>query len=136
MSDCIFCNIVADKLPSRKVYENEHAIAIMDAFPSVKGHVLVIPKKHAMNIFDASEESIVEAYRVAHKIAPSLRDAMEADGMNVNMNNGPAAFQVVEHPHIHMLPRYDDDGHRPWGHIERSAEEMEADMESILEKLG
>ena len=136
MADCLFCDIIAGTRPSKKLFENEHAIAIMDIFPSVKGHALVIPKEHATNIFDASEASIVEAYRVVHKLAPLLRDGMAADGMNVNMNNGSAAFQVVGHPHIHLLPRYQDDGHRPWGHIERTDEEIEADAAKILEKLG
>ena len=136
MEDCIFCKIILGDIPSRKIFENEHTIAIMDAFPSVKGHVLVITKEHAVNIFDATEKSIVEGFRVAHKIAPHVRDAMEADGINIHMNNGEAAFQAVMHPHIHILPRFKDDGRKPWGHIERSNDEIEGDAERMRENIA
>ncbi len=135
MEDCIFCKIIKGELPSNRVFENEHAIAIMDIMPSAPGHTLVIPKEHATNIFDASEESIVEGFRVAHKIAGAVKNSVNADGLNIYINNGESAFQVVMHPHIHMLPRFKGDGHKPWGHVERSKEQIAEDAEAIRGSL-
>ncbi|PIR47691.1 HIT family protein [Candidatus Uhrbacteria bacterium CG10_big_fil_rev_8_21_14_0_10_50_16] len=131
MQDCIFCKIVRGELPSIKVYEDTHVLAFMDIEPVAVGHVLVIPKEHAKNLYDASEESMTRAFRVAHRIGPSVANAVGAEGFHLTMNNGEAAWQTVFHPHLHILPRYQGDHHDPWKKQDRSREELAADAQKI-----
>ncbi|HBU27634.1 TPA: HIT family protein [Candidatus Uhrbacteria bacterium] len=136
MQDCIFCKIVRGELPSFKVFEDEHVLAFMDIEPVAVGHVLVIPKEHAMNLYDASEESIAQAFSAAHRIGPRVANAVGAEGFHITMNNGEAAWQTVFHPHIHILPRYPGDNHDPWKKHQRSREELARDAKKIQTLLG
>ncbi len=135
MQDCIFCKIVADELPSFKFYEDDHVLAFVDIMPVSVGHVLIIPKEHATNLYDATEESMTEAFRIAHRLGPKVADAFNADGFHLSMNNGEAAWQTVFHPHLHIIPRYEGDGHEPWQKIERTQEQLAEDAEKIRNAL-
>jgi len=131
MDDCIFCEIVAGQASAEKVYEDDYVIAIMDIFPAARGHVLVIPKVHSVGIFDMAREDALRVFGVAHDLAGAVRAASDADGLNIYMNNGEAAGQIVMHPHVHLIPRFEGDGHKAWGKIERSEEELALDAERI-----
>ncbi|OON98568.1 MAG: histidine triad (HIT) protein [Epulopiscium sp. Nele67-Bin004] len=109
MSDCIFCKIRDNEMPAFKVYEDDLFIVIMDRFPAGKGHVLIIPKEHAENIFEISDEVAKGLYPMAKKFAEVLKEVLGADGINIVQNNGLAATQAVFHFHLHVIPRFDGD---------------------------
>lgn len=106
MDDCLFCRIVAGELPSQKLLEDDSTLAFMDINPWSRGHCLVISKEHGATIFDLSEESAVGIMRVAHRLAPAVKAAVEADGLNLLQSNGRAAWQQVDHVHMHLIPRW------------------------------
>lgn len=138
MRDCVFCRIVRREAPAEIVYEDEKTMAFMDINPVTPGHTLLIPKAHFRNIFDLDEEVASHLMKVAVKIAPILREAMEADGLNILNANEPAAFQSVFHFHLHLVPRTFGDGIMPpWvqkpgnpAHIRAVAERIRKVMEA------
>ena len=109
MDECLFCKIADGSIPSQKVYEDEKVVAFLDINPATPGHTLVAPKKHFSSIFDADEETLAAMISAAKKIAERLRDKLDAEGVNVIQNNGQIAGQIVNHIHIHVVPRYKDD---------------------------
>lgn len=109
-SDCIFCKIVAGELPSYKVYEDAHTTAFLDIHPVSAGHTLVVPKNHSHNIFDITREDWAATAESARKVALAVEKGLGADGVNIAMNNREHAGQVIDHPHIHVIPRFKGDG--------------------------
>jgi histidine triad (HIT) family protein len=111
MSDeCVFCKIRDGKLPSMKVYEDERTLVIMDINPLTSGHCLVLTKAHAASLWESEVEDLQAAIATAQKIAMALREALKPDGLNVLQANGAAAFQSVFHFHLHLIPRWNNDG--------------------------
>lgn len=102
--DDIFEKIARHEVPADIIYEDEDTVAFLDIMPDVPGHTLVIPKKKARNIFDIDAESWSNVAETARKIAPVVRDAVGATGMQIRMNNEPSAGQVVFHLHVHLIP--------------------------------
>jgi histidine triad (HIT) family protein len=136
MNDCIFCNIVRGDIPSSKVYETKDTLAFLDIHPTNPGHVLVIPKVHSHNLLDiaASDWSAVaESVRV---VAIAVEKAMDADGVNLMMNNRENAGQVIDHPHVHIIPRFKGDGLTLWGHREYKEGELLMIQEKIQSVCG
>jgi histidine triad (HIT) family protein len=115
-TSCIFCKIVAGEIPSFKVYEDEHTLAFLDIHPVAKGHTLVVPKAHATNIFDIEPASWGHVAETACIVAKKLEAALDMGGVNLIMNNREHAGQVIDHPHVHLIPRFPGDGLRPWPH--------------------
>ena len=109
MEDCLFCRIVAGELPSTRVYEDDRVIAIMDIFPATRGHVLVIPRAHARDLHEVSEDDLAAAAVVAKRLAARAASGLGADGVTIMQSNGPAAWQTVFHYHVHVIPRYAGD---------------------------
>ncbi len=109
MEECIFCKIVRNEVPSFKIYEDENTIAFLDINPASLGHVLVVPKKHVENVFDAEEETIKNVFAVAKKIACVISERLKPQGINILQNNGRQAGQIVQHFHVHIIPRYEND---------------------------
>ena len=107
MKDCIFCKIVAGKIPSYKVYESADALAFLDAQPNTPGHTLVIPKKHVENIFDTDPATLAASIEAVRIVAPAVRDGVGAKGVHVNSNHGVEAGQIIPHLHWHVIPRHD-----------------------------
>ena len=116
MKDCIFCKIVTGEIPSYKVYETDETIAFLDIHPVVHGHVLVIPKTHATNIFDITPESWAAVAESVRVVASAVERSLDAHGVNIMMNNREHAGQVVDHPHMHIIPRFKGDGLTQWPH--------------------
>ncbi|KKS43618.1 MAG: Histidine triad (HIT) protein [Parcubacteria group bacterium GW2011_GWA2_42_18] len=114
MDDCVFCKIIKKGLPATIIYENEKILAFLDISPINFGHTLVIPKKHFPNIYETPDEELCAMTTVAKKIAQAIRDALVADGVNIAMNNNHAAGQLVFHSHLHVIPRFTNDGYEPW----------------------
>ncbi len=113
-NDCIFCKIVEGGLPAYKVYEDSNVVAFLDIFPIHPGHTLVVPKKHYVDIFDTPDSELQNVIAAAKKISPAVMKATKADGINIGMNNKLASGQVVMHTHLHVIPRYKDDGLKTW----------------------
>ena len=105
MSECIFCEIVHGRAPCEKVYEDDLTLAFMDIFPVSPGHTLVIPKRHAKNIFEIDADSLGAVSRASQQLAHSIRKALAPDGVTVMQLNGAAAGQTVFHYHTHLIPR-------------------------------
>ena len=106
--DCIFCKIVNGEIPSAKVYEDEDVFAFLDISQVTKGHTLIIPKKHAENIYETDEELASQLFARVPKIANAIKKVYNPVGINILNNNGAAAGQSVFHIHIHIIPRYDE----------------------------
>lgn len=109
----VFAKILRGELPCHKVYENDETLAFMDIMPRANGHTLVIPKTPAVNIFDVHPETLCGMLRTVHKIAPAVRDALEADGVLIQQFNEAAAGQMVFHIHFHIIPRWQDVALKP-----------------------
>ncbi len=109
-TDCVFCKIVEGDVPSMRVYEDERTLAIMDINPVNSGHCLVIIKAHAPTMWDADPADLQAAILAAQKVAVALKTAVKPDGLNMLQANGPAAFQSVPHYHLHLIPRWHNDG--------------------------
>lgn len=107
--NCIFCKIANGEIPSATLYEDEDFRAILDLNPAAKGHTLILPKKHAANLFELPDETAGKAMVLAKKIASTLQEGLRADGVNVLQNNGEAAGQTVFHFHMHVIPRKQGD---------------------------
>ena len=107
--DCIFCKLANGVFPTNKIYEDDDFTVILDASPANKGHALILPKQHADNLFELSDETAAKVMPLAKKIAAALKEELECDGINIVQNNGSAAGQTVYHFHTHVIPRYDDD---------------------------
>ncbi|MBP3737269.1 MAG: HIT family protein [Lachnospiraceae bacterium] len=111
-ANCIFCKIANGEIPSATLYEDDVFRVFMDLGPATKGHALIVPKDHYNDLFELPEETAASAIKLAKKLGAQIRDALHADGMNIVQNNGAAAGQTVAHFHLHMIPRYADDGQK------------------------
>ena len=107
MSDCIFCKIANGEIPSATLYEDEDFRVILDLGPASKGHAL--PKAHAANIYEISDDMAAKAMILAKKMATKMTEALKCDGFNIVQNNGEPAGQTVFHFHMHLIPRYEGD---------------------------
>ena len=110
MENCIFCKIANGEIPAATLYEDENFRVILDLGPASKGHALILPKSHAANIYELSDEMAAKAMILAKKMATAMTAALKCDGFNIVQNNGECAGQTVFHFHMHIIPRYADDG--------------------------
>ncbi len=132
--DCIFCRIVNGEIPSHTLYEDERFRVILDLGPAARGHALIIPKKHMDNLFEISDEVACEILSLAKRMAGRMMEKLHCAGINLLQNNGSAAGQTVNHFHIHIIPRYENDGILiDWNDGEPSGEELEAVRRQITE---
>ena len=114
MSSCLFCRIIAGEIPAQKVYEDKHILAFLDIHPVNIGHTLVIPKTHHANIYETEDVTLAQMMAVVKKLSIAIKSALNADGINIEMNNDPVAGQIIFHSHIHIVPRFEGDGFRHW----------------------
>jgi histidine triad (HIT) family protein len=123
---CIFCKIAAGEIPSKTIYEDGQFRVILDLGPATKGHALILPKEHYANIYEIPEETAGLVMKLAKKMAEVMTKKLACDGFNLVQNNGEAAGQTVPHFHMHLIPRYTDDGQEiNWKPGEISGEELE-----------
>jgi histidine triad (HIT) family protein len=106
---CVFCAIVAGEAPAIRIYEDDGYLAILDIRPFTRGHTLVLPKKHTVDLTDTPPETLAEMMAIGQRIAKAARATELADATNVAINDGSAAFQTVFHIHLHVLPRRNGD---------------------------
>lgn len=110
MENCIFCKIANGEIPSATLYEDEDFRVILDLSPAAKGHSLILPKRHAANLYELPDDLAAKALLVARKVGKTLQEGLGCDGLNVLQNNGEAAGQTVFHFHMHLIPRRTKDG--------------------------
>jgi len=129
---CVFCRIVAGEIPSKKVYEDDNFLAFLDINPANIGHVLVVTKDHFSVLPQLPNELAAKYFVLVKELSARIYDALGAQGINILQNNGPAAGQEVPHIHIHIIPRFEEDGVRfTWE--PKKAEESEVD--AVLNKI-
>ena len=107
---CIFFKIAAGEIPSKTLYEDEEFRVILDLGPATKGHALILPKDHYRDLFELPDEKAAKVMVLAKKMAAQMREKLHCDGFNLMQNNEEAAGQTVFHFHMHLIPRYNDDG--------------------------
>ncbi|HET9926711.1 MAG TPA: HIT family protein [Methylomirabilota bacterium] len=110
MTDCVFCKLRDGQIPSMKIFEDDKTLAFMDINPLNSGHCLVITKNHAATLFEAEMDDLQAAIASAQRVALAIRDGLKPDGLNLLQANGAAAFQSVPHFHLHLIPRWNNDG--------------------------
>ncbi|HUX26780.1 MAG TPA: HIT family protein [Burkholderiales bacterium] len=136
MSECVFCNIVAGRIPSAKVHEDEMTLAFMDIGEVNPGHVLVTVKPHVENIYGLNDALAAAVFRTAARVARALKNAYSPEGMTLYQANGVAASQTVFHFHIHLVPRHAHDGLRlTWPAKNPSREQLEANAAKVRAAL-
>jgi len=130
MDDCIFCSIINGEIPSYTIYQDEKTLAFLDIDPDTRGHTLVIPKKHARNIIDMEDTYVEAVFRTVKKVVGSMKVSLDIDGLNLVVNQGEVAGQVIHHFHCHIIPRYFDDG------IQYSSKVYSTSTEELEELAG
>ncbi|MFX0104025.1 MAG: HIT family protein [Candidatus Hodarchaeota archaeon] len=107
--DCLFCKIINREIPSKIIFENDLNLAFLDISPISKGHTIVIPKNHYLNLEDIPDKELTELYKVVKSLAITIHQKLKIDGYNILQNNFEAAGQVIRHFHVHIIPRNLDD---------------------------
>ena len=131
-SNCIFCKIANGEIPSRTIEENDMFRVVLDVGPATRGHALILPKEHYRNLYDLPEEVAAEAVKMAKKVALKMKEKLNCDGVNIVQNNEEAAGQTVFHFHMHVIPRYTNDGQViGWKPGQPTAEEMDTVVEEL-----
>jgi histidine triad (HIT) family protein len=137
MADCVFCKIMAKQIPASIVHEDEHTLAFMDLGQVNPGHVLVAAKAHAENIYALNDAQAGAVFRAVAKVARAVRDAFTPQGLSVYQANGTAAGQTVFHFHMHLVPRYENDGmNLTWPVKNPPREQLEANAAKIRARLS
>jgi len=108
--DCIFCKLANGDIPTSTLYEDEQFRIILDANPATRGHALILPKQHYANIFEIDDDVLRDLIVLGKKLASVMKERLGCDGVNIIQNNGETAGQTVLHFHLHVIPRYKDDG--------------------------
>jgi histidine triad (HIT) family protein len=135
--DCIFCKIVAGEIPAVKLAETELAVAFMDIGPISRGHALVVPREHYEDLTAMSPQTAGAIHELAARLAPALKEAVSAEGLNVLQNNGRVAGQVVPHFHVHLIPRWADDGlHWPWPARKADPADLQRIADQVVARLS
>ena len=106
MKDCIFCKIINGDIPTRKIYEDDLVITIMDNSPHANGHMLIIPKKHYVDFTELDDSILLHINMVANKMKDLIYERLNADGIRLVNNYG--LYQEVKHYHLHIIPAYKD----------------------------
>lgn len=131
---CVFCKIVAGEIPSYKLYEDDDVLAFLDIAQVTTGHVLVIPKKHYKDIFALDKNIAQKLFAATVEMAQKLQKNLKINDLNLVNNNGKKAGQEVDHYHLHLLPRYLDDGVEfKFKRQNLSQDEMKKIQEKILD---
>ncbi len=132
---CIFCKIAKGEIPCYKIYEDNDFLAFLDLSQATKGHTLIIPKKHYDNIFSLDEK--IDIMLPVVTVAKALKKTLKIDNINMINNNGPLAGQTINHFHIHLIPRYDNDKvSLNFGENSFTAEELKSLSETIAKEIN
>ncbi|MCA1246715.1 HIT family protein [Massilia sp. MS-15] len=130
-----FARILGGELPCVKVYEDALTLAIMDIMPQAPGHVLVLPKEPAAELFALSDEGAAACIRTTKKVAAAVKAALGAPGIMIAQFNGSAAGQTVPHVHCHIVPREAAAALKPHAAVHADAAELRALAARIIAAL-
>lgn len=131
---CVFCRINAGELPSNRLFEDDVIIAFLDIAPIVKGHSLIVPRLHVELFTEVSADVRNRMTEGAQRVARGMIRGLGADGVNIFLANGAAAGQVVPHVHMHVIPRFSNDGHR-WNWV-ASRYDNAAEASAIRDRIA
>lgn len=106
----MFCEILRGDSPATFVHQDDTVVAFMDIQPITHGHMLVVPREHAVLMSDLNETAAMRTFRVARHLSAAVRNTLGAGGVNLFVADGEIAFQDVPHFHVHVIPRYPNDG--------------------------
>ena len=109
MADCIFCKMTKKEISSEIIYEDDFTLGVLDVNPRSLGHTMILPKIHAENILDLPDEHIGPVFQAVKQVTELLKKCFNPDGFTIGINHGRASGQVVDHLHIHIMPRWSDD---------------------------
>jgi histidine triad (HIT) family protein len=130
--DCLFCKIVRGEIPGQMVDQDERTVTFMDINPATRGHALVVPRRHARDLLEIEVEDLEATIVAAQRLARRAHERLGADGVNLLNSCGQAAWQTVDHFHIHVIPRYEGDPLRlPWTPAEGDPEEIAAAAQAL-----
>jgi histidine triad (HIT) family protein len=132
--DCLFCKIVAGEIPSHRIDEDDKTLAFLDINPWTRGHALVIPKTHSRNLYDVEPADLAAMHATAQRVARRMRDRLASEGVNILQSSEPVAMQTVFHTHVHVIPRYSDDGLRLPAHPQPAEHEELAQLAEELSR--
>lgn len=132
METCIFCQIITGQIPADKIYEDNDFIAFLDIKPINPGHTLLLPKAHHRNLFDLPSDILARLGLAVQKVGQAVKVGASADGLNIIMNNDRAAGQLVDHAHLHLIPRFDNDGLQPW---RQQGNQIEIDLKKLQAQI-
>lgn len=114
MDDCLFCKIAKGDIPSEKVFENNDFLAFLDINPVNPGHILLIPKSHYKDLYDMPDNILSKAGPLIKRLSIALKKSLDANGINLAMNNESGAGQEIFHAHFHIMPRFEGDSYKLW----------------------
>jgi histidine triad (HIT) family protein len=130
--DCIFCKIIAREIPGQIVAQDERTVAFMDINPATRGHLLVVPRRHARDLLEIEQDDLEAVVVAAQELARRVTERLGADGVNLLNGCGSRAWQTVFHFHIHLIPRYAGDPLRlPWLPTPGDLDEIAATAEQL-----
>ncbi len=139
MENCIFCKIIKGEIPSFKVYEDDQVLAFMDINPISPGHTLIIPKNHAANLKEISDEDLAAVHRASKKVLSGIEKALKTTGVACVQLNGRGVNQVVMHYHLHLIPKVPGGPDLPvstWEIIPGDMDEIKKTAENISDALN
>lgn len=128
---CIFCEIINGNIPSKKIYEDDDYLAILDLSQTTYGHTLVMPKKHYDNFISMPKKEAGKLMEVVNEVANKVYTKLDCKGCNILLNNNEIAGQTIMHTHVHIIPRYDENDS-----IEIKFNENEFDLDEIVKKIN
>lgn len=132
MRNCLFCKIITGEIPATKVFENDKVLAFLDIKPVNHGHMLVIPKEHHATLAETPDDVAADLMRVVPKLSKAVMKAVSSPGFNIGINNGKIANQLVDHVHLHIMPRHEGDGYESWHGTEYESPEV---MEKVASDI-
>ena len=132
---CIFCQIVDNKIPSQILFENDTTLAFLDIFPISNGHTIVIPKNHYNNLEDIPVDELFNVFKIVKKMSSKIYEKLKIEGYNILQNNFKAAGQVINHFHVHIIPRRREDGKFRLliPRVQSKEEELKKTLKTIIE---
>jgi histidine triad (HIT) family protein len=110
MSECLFCKIANKEIEAKIIYEDENNLAFLDVHPHAPGHTVLIPKKHRYDVLELEDNEIASLFVALKKTLALIQNAINPDGFTIGINHKEAAGQVISHLHVHLIPRFKNDG--------------------------
>jgi histidine triad (HIT) family protein len=136
MAECVFCKIIEGEIPAATLIETDKVISFLDINPVNPGHALVVPKRHVSSFLDLQQDELHVTIFIAKRVAAAVTEATESPAFNILQNTGESAGQLIDHVHMHVIPRSPDDGFElGWRQLEYEEGELEELQRAIEQRL-